>query len=227
MLFGVLTGDIVQHSSVDSWDAIDKEVEELGLPVYFVPGNHDIYDNDLFAQRYGDKTHNLRTYRYFQFNHELFIILDANIDDWSIAGDQLSFLSDILNLYDGKVNTVFVFVHQLIWWSENSVFSSVVTNWPPYTPDTTNYWNTIEPIFQNYNAPVYIIAGDLGANKPAEPYLYFKDENIIYIAGGMGSGINDNYLIVDVDKQGQVILNLVALQGNRNRFGEINTYVLP
>jgi len=227
MSFGILTGDIVQHSNEESWDAIDIDIEELGLPVFLVPGNHDIYDNDLFAQKYGDPEHNQRTYRYFLRNKELFVLLDANIDNWSISGDQLSFLQQALELHRGRVNSVFIFVHQLIWWDDDSVFDSVVTNWPPYTPDTTNFWGTIEPLLQDYASQVYLIAGDLGANKPAEPYLYYKKDNITYMAGGMGSGINDNYLIVSINEQGQVSFDLIALQGERNRFGKLEDYVLP
>jgi hypothetical protein len=74
---------------------------------------------------------------------------------------------------------------------------------------------------------VYLFAGDLGANSKAEPYLYYKDKNIIYTAGGMGTGINDNYMLVEIDEFGVVNLNIVALQGERGRFGQIEDYTLP
>ncbi len=74
---------------------------------------------------------------------------------------------------------------------------------------------------------VFLFAGDLGATKKATPYMYYKDNNITYIGGGMGSGLNDNYLFVSVDEDGSVQFDLIALQGNRNRFGKLEDYVLP
>jgi len=225
--FGVLTGDIVQHGTKESWDIIDDEINELGLPVYFAPGNHDTYNNRLYRKRYGDREYGNRTYGYFLKNGDLFILLDANIDKWSISGYQLKFLKNILVENKDLVNNVFVFVHQIIWWDEYTKYKNIKHNWPPYTPDTTNYWGTLEPLFQNYAAPVYLFAGDLGATKNATPYMYHKDDNINYIGGGMGSGINDNYLFVTIDALGSVKFDLIALQGARNRFGRLEDYVLP
>jgi hypothetical protein len=227
MTFGVLTGDIVQHSDEESWDTIDRELELLDLPVYFAPGNHDTYNYELYKQRYGDPEHNYRTYGTFSQDKDVFILLDANLDNWNISGDQLMFLQEVLDENRGKVNHVFVFIHQLIWWDDDNEFKNIVINWPPYTPDTTNYWGTVEPLFQNYPAPVIFFAGDLGATEPATPYMYYQSNNITYIAGGMGTGINDNYLFVTVNSKGTVEYDLIALQGDRHRFGKLEDYILP
>lgn len=225
--FGILTGDIVQHSSEESWDIIDNELEELGIPVYFAPGNHDVGNYNLYRQRYGDPDNNYRTYGNFEYGGNLYILLDANLDHWNISDDQLTFLKNILETREGNINNVFIFIHQLIWWDEHTVFKNIVLNWPPYTPDTTNYWGVLEPAFQNYSNPIYLFAGDLGANDQAEPYLYYEDNNITYVAGGMGGGADDNYLFVRIDEFGVVNFSIIALQGERGRFGRIEDYILP
>ena len=225
--FGVLTGDIVEFGNEESWDSIDKEMKELGLPLFFAPGNHDTYNYKLYKKRYGDPDNNYRTYRFFRYQNDLFILLDANMDKWNISGEQLGFLTDVLTANEGLVNNIFIFAHQLIWWDEYTVFKNIKHNWPPYTPDTTNYWGTLEPLFQSYSSMVFLFAGDLGATKKATPYMYYNDNNITYIGGGMGSGLNDNYLFVSVDEYGAVQFDLIALQGNRNRFGKLEDYILP
>ena len=57
--------------------------------------------------------------------------------------------------------------------------------------------------------------------------MYFKKGNISYIAGGMGQKIDDNFVIVEVDEDGSVNLELVALQGDKDRFGDLEGYQLP
>ncbi len=226
--FGVLTGDIVVVSDNEHWQAIDNDIDRLGMPVYLVPGNHDVYPNDsLFKKRYGDPEHNNKTYRYFLYRNDLIVLLDGNLDDWSITGDQLAMLKEALDSNRGRVDHVFIFVHQLIWWDEHTVFKKIVHNWPPYTPDTTNYWGTLEPMFQNYPSPVYLFAGDLGIFEHTTPYMYYHDHNVTYVASGMGSEINDNYIIVTVHSNGDVDFDLIALQGDRHRFGNLEDYVLP
>ena len=66
-------------------------------------------------------------------------------------------------------------------------------NWSPYTPDTTNFWSEVEPLFHNLPNNVIIFAGDLSANREATPYMYYNYDNVTFIASGMGSGINDNF----------------------------------
>ena len=218
--FGVLTGDIVQTSNHSSWDAVDIDLKLLNLPVFFCAGNHDTYNRKLYEERNGKTFYDTVIY------NDLFIVLDANINNWNISGKQLDFLSNSITSHK-HVNNVFVFVHQLIWWNKGNRFKNIQLNWPPYTPDSTNFWSDIEPFFHNIKKPVCIFAGDLGASNKATPFMYFNYDNISLIAGRMGGGINDNFLIVNVLEDKTISFDLIALQGDINKLGKLKEYKLP
>ena len=227
MAFGVFTGDLVRKSEPENFDTLVSELSKLRLPYYIAPGNHDVGNRALYESYFGKKERENKTYSSFTHENDLFILLDANLNNWSITGEQLFFLEENLAQFADKSRNIFVFVHQLIWWSNNNEFKNITMNWPPYTPDSTNYWTTIEPLLASAKKPVYLFAGDLGANHIATPFMYFKKGNISYIAGGMGQKIDDNFVIVEVDEDGSVNLELVALQGDKDRFGDLEGYQLP
>lgn len=218
--FGIFSGDIVRKSDTASWDAVDRQLEELNKKVYFCPGNHDTYNRELYESRYG------KTYYSFQHARDLFIILDGSLDRWNISGAQLEFFMQALGKAQNDIENVFVVIHQLVWWDEHNIFSEVDLNWPPYTPDTTNYWGEIEPLLQECPSPVYILAGDLGASTKASPLMYYPDRNITYIGSGMGSIEFDNYLIIRSEGKGKVKIEIVALGPDPERLGEIEDYIL-
>jgi hypothetical protein len=226
MTFGIFTGDLVRKSKKENFDTLVSELSELSMQYYIAPGNHDVGDRNLYESYFFDKKQG-RTYFVFTHENDLFILLDGNLNKWSISGEQLDFLYKTLDKFASKSRNVFVFVHQLIWWSDKNEFRNVKLNWPPYTPDSTNYWTEVEPLLASTGKPVYIFAGDLGANHIATPFMYFKKGNIAYIASGMGHGIDDNFVIVQVDENGTVNLELIALQGEKNRLGKLEDYTLP
>lgn len=215
---GILTGDIVRKPDTLSWDSVDAQLSVLQVPVYFSPGNHDTYNRPLYESRYG------KTYFSFMQGSDLFIILDGNLDNWNISGDQLVFLEDQINDLVAGTENIFVFVHQLIYWDEHNIFAGVNLNWPPYTPDTTNYWGMVEPMLQGAGAPVCIFSGDLGANNRATAVMYYADRNITYIASGMGNIENDNYILVHRHGDGNLTFELVALGGEPGRLGALENY---
>ena len=224
--FGVLLGDIVFRCDTMHWDKVDEEVGELGFPVYFAPGNHDVCKSKYFKARYSNEITG-KTYFSFYENNDLFIVLDANIDWWNISGAQLDYLKKVLstNLTD---NNIFIFVHQLIWWDKNNEFSNVVPNLPIQSiPDSLNYWTVVEPILRARKNKVFIFAGDLGATKQTTPFLYSNNNNITYIATGMGNEKYDNFIFINVFGNKKVGFELIALQGEINRFGKLEDYVLP
>lgn len=227
MAFGVLTGDVVKKAAPAYFDKFIAEMEELELPYYIAPGNHDVANRELFEHLFGDRQRGNRSFGGFIHENDLFLLLDGNLDDWSIAGEQLEFTRELLDRFGPKSRNIFVFVHQLIWWSPHNKFRNVVTNWPPLTPDTTNYWSQVEPMLSAVGKPVYLFAGDLGGNQIATAFMYCKEGNISYVAGGMGHGKEDNFVIVHVNSEGEVTLELVALQGNPHSLGKLEDDILP
>ena len=225
--FGIFTGDVVRKPEQANFDTLVKDLKPLEVPWYVVPGNHGISNRKLFEKYFGDSLHNYRTYRSFSHDHDLFILLDANIDHWNIKGEQLEFLKKTLEEKAAKSRNIFVFVHQLIFWDDKNEFRNIVVNWPPYTPDTTNYWGEVEPLLAGTQKPVYLFAGDVGANKESTPYMYYKKNNIVYIASGMGNMKDDNFIFVNVNRDGKVYFDLIALQGDPNRLGKLEDFKMP
>ena len=219
--FGVLTGDIVITSTNKNWDEIDEDLKLLNYPVYFAVGNHDVDKPKIFENRYGE------TYYSFVFNNDLFIVLDPNIDNWNISGDQLSFLKNTLNRNYYNVNNIFVFFHQMLWWDNNNKFKNVKMNSITGRSNKINFWNEIEPLFSTLNNKTYMFCGDVGAWNNGSEFMYHNDDNITYIASGMGAGVRDNFVIVDVDN-GSVDFRLIALNSdNINSLGYLTDYKLP
>ena len=156
--------------------------------------------------------------------NDLFIILNSN--QWNIEGDQKIFLEETLNDMQG-VRNIFLFCHELIWCSPDSIFQNIGINYEPHYPGSTNYWAEIDPILQNTAKPVFLFSGDVGGTNPSDPYVYYEYSNIHFVASGMGRAVDSNYLIVDVYDNGKVKINLKAIEGDPDRLGDITLYELP
>jgi hypothetical protein len=220
--FGVLTGDIVITGTEQNWNEVDNDIIDLGLPVYFAAGNHDVTDRTLFESRYG------QTYYSFVHQSNLFIVLDPNIDGWNISGNQLDFLENVLNTEAQNVNNIFVFFHQLLWWEPDNIYQNIVLNSFAGRADTINFWNEIEPLFNELAKPVHMFAGDVGAYNTGSEFMYHQYENITLIASGMGGNVRDNFIIIDVHEDASVSYRLIALNSpDISALGDIEDYTLP
>lgn len=217
---GVFTGDIIPKGEDYRWDFALRDIGMLDFPVYLTPGNHDL-GLTTWHMRFG------YFYKSFFQNKDLFILLAPSLHKWNIDADQLSFLKNTLK-YDGpKARNVFVFHHELIWWSPDGIFAGIELNYNPHYPGKTNFWEEIVPLFETLNKPTYFFAGDLGGTPQASAYMYYKTSNIHLIASGMGAGVDDNFIITEVHENGTVDFNLCALQGEINRLGDLEDFILP
>jgi len=220
--FGIFTGDIVKVATTEEWDEVDKDIAELSIPVYFAMGNHDNENRELFIERYG------KTYYTFKYNSDLYIILDPNIDSWNLSGDQLDFLKQKLSEIEPDIKNIFVFFHQLLWWSPENKYKSIKPNSFDGRSDSINFWNTVEPLFTNVSCNVVMFAGDVGAASWSANYMYDKYDNITLIASGMGEGFGDNFLIVNVMTNNTVEYRLISLNcEDINCLGKLEDYTLP
>tara|TARA_B100001059_G_C17789377_1_gene559157 strand:- start:123 stop:1016 length:894 start_codon:yes stop_codon:yes gene_type:complete len=220
--FGVFTGDIVLTGTEVNWNEIDSDVALLDHPIYFAAGNHDMTDRILFESRYG------QAYRSFIHNSDLIIILDPNLDNWKISGDQLQFLESVLYNNHEHVDNIFVFFHQLLWWEPHNIYKNVVLNSFQGRADTINFWSEVEPLFHSLPNKTYMFAGDVGAFDTGSEFMYHSYDNITFIASGMGGESRDNIVFVDVLDDKTVSFRLIALNGDdMSSLGKLEDYILP
>lgn len=163
----------------------------MGYKIYIAPGNHDI-GNDISSFKRADfkKRYN-HLYQSFNFNNDLFILLDGYENGWSIKGKQLTFLKEELKKNYQLVNNIFIISSPVIFLNEE--FNLRVNSYEGMG-EKLNFWDEIFPLTQQFKNNYYFISGDVGAIKGYQLFCK-KIQNTTFIATGMGSGIYDNYLI--------------------------------
>ncbi|MEM9678743.1 MAG: metallophosphoesterase, partial [Bacteroidota bacterium] len=83
MKHGFLLGDVVWGQNF--WPRTLEDISQFEMPIHVARGNHD-GKLDYFEKQFG------KSYKKFFVNEDLFIVLDLNLDQWNIAGEQLVFL---------------------------------------------------------------------------------------------------------------------------------------
>ena len=199
--FGFLLGDLVKKASNEAWELVKKDLNSLDPRIenIIVPGNHDVgkgaHDalREIFLQQFG------KTFFSFKHGKDLFIMLDGNISEWNISGEQLQFLKQSLPNKKGSTNNIFIFSHQLIWQSSSkSGFKKIKPNSLEGRSNNLNFWDEVFPLFSDLTNDVYFFAGDIGAFPNGNELFYTKYLNVKFVATGMGGGMRDNFLIVSV-----------------------------
>ena len=188
--FGVFTGDIVYQPSSDAWDQVDQDLETLSFPVYFAPGNHDMGDRMLYQQRYGNADTS------FSIGDDWFIFFDNTKNGWGLNDAQQQLLKSAIQ-DSNEQSRLFVFMHNVLWHERHACFTpnSLTGKAPkPYF----NFDDVIYPLLKSTNKEIYCIAGDVGAHSKSLNTSYLKDENIHFISSGMGNGLKDAYLQIEI-----------------------------
>lgn len=209
--FGILTGDVVPKPTVEYWDAAEADIDKFKVPIHIAPGNHD--KSPVYHERYPDPYE-------FNYANDLFFILSPR--NWNIDGEQLAMVKSQIDSCKATVDNIFIFCHELIWWSPDNQFGDVEVNYRPHFPGSISYWDDFQPYLDSLNVPVYLIAGDIGASDQVDPFMYAKEDNIRYVASGMGSNIDDNMIFVEVTNDGVVELKMVGVQNHQ--FGWIQSF---
>lgn len=220
--FGVLTGDIAgPNPTTIDWREIDSSIDTLGLPVYFAVGNHDVINRIVFETRYGN------TFYEFSLNNDLFIVLDPNISNWNISTDQLKFVENILKEKKDSVNNIFLFFHQLLWVNDHNLFRNIRMNSTEGRARSINFWSEFLPLFDNVKNPIVFFAGDLGAGSWSDDVMYYVLQNKTFIASGMGEGIGDNFIVVNVWSNNALTFDLIPLvEGDSAILGQLSDHLV-
>ena len=179
--FLVITGDVINGmwgKSIDpevireDWEKFDQGVERLNIPVYRIPGNHDVHNfatRDIYLERYPKPP--------YAFSHKgsRFILLDTiGIDqrtqdgnpDWSpqklpFDDAQLEFIRHEIGKQE-NYNHVFFFMHHVYGWREINGY----------------WWKDVHPMLKGGKTRA-VFSGTPG--NPAYKYDYIEQDNIHYI----------------------------------------------
>lgn len=143
--FVMSVGDLIEGYTEDlvelerQWDEFDAFVNQLEMPFFYVPGNHDITNQvmeDLWKKRLG------QTYYHFVYNDVLFLALNSEdqrrgAGRGTISDDQFEFVEKTLEKYP-DVTWTLLFLHQPLWHQKN-----------------TNRWNEVEGLLADRKHTVF------------------------------------------------------------------------
>lgn len=207
--FLFLTGDVVPHPTDSNWKTVITELNASHADWHIAPGNHDFGGSIKYPfQRKFKAIQNPEPYHFFRFRDNEFIVLNTSHNGWTINEIQRISLATYLKQINQKTtNNIFVFSHQL-WWLNDSPekfqLDSIKTNSDALQLGTSNFWKDGFSLFSEFEIPVWFFAGDIGCMAQYETYYEDHYKNFHFYASGMGGGIEDNYLFVDVSEQGKV-----------------------
>lgn len=209
--FLVSTGDLFMDVRNNIPNYQRSFFSKLKIPLFNAVGNHDV-SGSVYTTNFG------KTWFQFVIGSELYIILDAEINDGSIKGEQLAFLKDALetNCIEGsEVKNIFIFSHRPIWTEGNEKLSTIFLD-NTQADFGTNFKFEILPLIKKYNkkTSLYWFSGSVGGNAPAS-FFYFKDENkITYIQTAIRDLPRDGILKVKVDNS-KISFETISFSGNK------------
>lgn len=167
--FGLLAGDIVRKSRDSFWNAVDQQLATLSVPTYFAAGNHDEGHKELYSSRYG------KPFYSFTQGKDLFIVLNPGLGGWNIWHDQLDFLQTTLQKAKAY-NHIFICLHHVLWYQTKDC--NLRPNSLAAKNPEINFWTAVMPLLYATERPVYLFAGDVGANRQATAFSMKKKKKM-------------------------------------------------
>jgi len=181
---------------------------KLNKPLFNTVGNHDLTAN-VYQDNYG------KTYDYFILNNTIHLLLDSELNDGNIEGEQLVLLKKIESIVNSKkISHVFIYTHRTLWArSYTDLDKLFLAN--TQSTFTNNFETDVLPILNKIQlkSKVVCFAGSLG-EAPAAVFNYKSNTGIQYIATAIRGYKKDAFLIVNVNN-GEVSYDLKSLTNQK------------
>ncbi len=203
--FVMSVGDLIEGYTEDEdqllreWEEFDGFIDQLEMPFFYVPGNHDITNKvmqDFWKKRFGP------THYYFKYKDVLFMALDSE-DNYRGAGrgtiddEQYEWIKKTLE-ENQDVKWTLLFMHQPLW-----VQNSETLRWPD-----------VEKLMAGRNHTVFA-----GHRHHYVRYEYNNGNYIMLATTGGGSSLRgpefgefDHVVWVTMTEDGPIIAN-IQLEG--------------
>jgi len=214
MLF--VTGDLFLDLDRDKENYNNALFNKLPCPIFNAVGNHDL-DGDNYGP-YGPR------YFYFFVNKDLFVVLDTELDNGSIKGEQLNMLKQGLNEASSKgANNIFLISHRPVWAIGHQDLDGLLKQ-NTRSLMGNNFNKDIRPLLVEHtnNTEVFWFAGSMGGSAPAS-FLYHEEHGLHYIITAIRDTRRDAVLGVQVGVDG---VDFTTLALGQSKVQELATYNL-
>jgi len=125
--FVMSVGDLIEGYTTDKaeidrqWNEFNGFIDELSVPFFYVPGNHD-YTNEVLAEEWKERFG--KDYYHFQYNDVLFLCLNSEDNvrgagKGTIDDEQYEYIKQTLE-ENANAKWTLVFMHQPLWDQEDS-----------------------------------------------------------------------------------------------------------
>ncbi|MEN8191427.1 MAG: metallophosphoesterase [Bacteroidota bacterium] len=193
--FVIMVGDLIQGYTEDPtfvkemWEEFKSHAEKLDVPLYVLPGNHDISNKIMYD--YWEENIGLRYYS-FVHNNSLFILLNSEEykkeKEGELGKKQLDFVQEQLEA-NKNVNHTFIFMHRPIWLKRDSKHGGYeemqkVDSWIKNRKAMVFAGHLHNLIFNKINDKRYIIlsaTGGILTEKPMNELGYFHHYSIVTV----------------------------------------------
>lgn len=169
---------------------------KIKFPLFNTVGNHDISNGNRYEKEYG------KTFFSFVFASELYIVLNTELNDGSIKGEQLAFLKSTLEAAQAaKIKNVFIFTHRPIWAERIDKYKNLFLENTRTAIGTNNFLEEIAPLLKPIAASksVFWFSGSMGGG--AASFFYDKNDEykIVFIQTAIRDTPKDAMLKVNVN----------------------------
>ena len=190
----ISAGDSVRVASRNNFALASNQLKNFSNNIIFVPGNHEIgvMKDDLKLDIFLDQFKTL--FNFIKILDTLIFTINTNNKEWNVDEVQKLNVKKIIE-ENPNANNIIIISHQLIWANK---FKNLVFPNNFFPKATKNNFNEFEDLLKKYNKNLFFISGDVGAFYKKSHTFCKSNQNITYIATGMGSGLHDNYLIVSI-----------------------------
>ncbi|MHC4123352.1 MAG: metallophosphoesterase family protein [Planctomycetota bacterium] len=118
--FVMSIGDLIQGANEDKkqvnkeWDKFEQILEPLQMPFFYVPGNHDLYNDnmlEIWHKRLG------KTYYHFVYRNVLFLCMNSEQPmqiPGGLSDEQIDYFAKVLKK-NSKVRHTLIFIHKPLW----------------------------------------------------------------------------------------------------------------
>jgi PA14 domain/Chitobiase/beta-hexosaminidase C-terminal domain/Calcineurin-like phosphoesterase len=182
--FVMSVGDFIQGNTNDrsvlkrEWAEIDKMIKPLKVPLFFIPGNHDI-NNDVMREFWNNRS-GVASYS-FVYKDVLFLALDTTGEKGQIIPDyQIESMKKALAKH-ATVRWTFVFMHHPLWLYKNPAGFAKIEPLLKGRPHTVFAGHTHHYLHENRDGANYYILGTTGGGSRLRGRKFGEFDHVTWV----------------------------------------------